>query len=193
MKTVQQLPEGYAESCTFDLQNNKKEAAIVNGMAAVIMALMFLAMQFHMPLVAWMDQMFENGRLIPVMAVTAVCTLVYVILHEFTHGVAMKLMEGKEVKYGFTGLYAYAGSSVDYFPKFRYIFIALAPVVLWGAVFAVLQALLTEWTWPVYFLQMVNVSGAAGDIYVSARTARMSGTILVMDTGVNMTVYDIQD
>ena len=102
----------------------------------------------------------------------------------------MKCMGGKQVKYGFTGMYAFAGSSKDYFPKRQYICIALAPVVLWGIIFAVLQLCLREWEWAVWFLQIMNIGGAAGDIYVTARVAGMSKTIFVMDTGVNMTVYD---
>ena len=103
----------------------------------------------------------------------------------------MKAAGGKQVKYGFTGMYAFAGSSKDYFPKRQYICIALAPVVLWGIILAVLQIFLHGWEWVVWFLQIMNIGGASGDIYVTARVAAMPKTILVMDTGVNMTVYDV--
>ena len=101
-----------------------------------------------------------------------------------------RCLGGKQVKYGFTGMYAYAGSNEDYFPKRQYICIALAPVILWGVIFAALQILLPEWEWVIWFLQIMNIGGAAGDLYVTAKVAGMSKTILVMDTGVNMTVYD---
>lgn len=190
MKTVQVLPEGYKEVCSIDLQNNKKEAVAVNVIAGVIALAMYILMETRISFMAWVYEKIDKGQILPALAALVFGTVIYVILHEFTHGLTMKLMGGKQVKYGFTGMYAYAGSSEDYFPKRPYICIALAPVIMWGIIFAVLQILLPEWTWVVWFLQMMNVGGAAGDIYVSARVARMPGTILVMDTGVSMTVYD---
>lgn len=93
------------------------------------------------------------------------------------------------LKYGFTGLYAFAGSE-DYYAKKPYIFIALAPVVLWGIVIGVITPLVFgEWFWVVYLIQVANISGAAGDIFVTARFARMPGDILVRDVGVGMRVY----
>lgn len=190
MKTVQVLPEGYKEVCSIDLQNNKKEAVAVNVIAGVIALAMYILMETRISFMAWVYEKIDKGQILPALAALVFGTVIYVILHEFTHGLTMKLMGGKQVKYGFTGMYAYAGSSEDYFPKRPYICIALAPVIMWGIIFAVLQILLPEWTWVVWFLQMMNVGGAAGDIYVSSRVARMPGTILVMDTGVSMTVYD---
>ena len=63
-------------------------------------------------------------------------------------------------------------------------------MVIWGIVLAVLTALVPDsWFWPVYFIQMANISGAAGDLYVFWRLGRMSPEILVNDTGVAMTGY----
>ena len=36
------------------------------------------------------------------------------ILHEIVHGIAMRICGTKKVKYGFTGLYAFAGSKDFY-------------------------------------------------------------------------------
>jgi hypothetical protein len=41
----------------------------------------------------------------------------------------------------------------------------------------------------VYLIQMVNLSGAGGDIYVTFKFARLPRDILVRDTGVAMTVF----
>ena len=190
MKTVQELPEGYREVCSIDLQKNKKDAVIVNVLSAVISVAMFMLRDRKDQFLAWLFGMAEEGRAVTASLVILIGTVVYVILHEFTHGAAMKVFGGRQVKYGFTGLYAYAGSSEDYFPKKQYICIALAPVVIWGIIFAVLQLLIPGWEWTVWIMQILNVAGAAGDIYVSARVVRMSGTILVMDTGISMTVFD---
>ena len=67
-------------------------------------------------------------------------SLVYIVLHELTHAVAMKAFGTKKVKFGYTGVYAFAGSN-DYYTKGAYLIIALTPVVVWGVVLAVLNAI----------------------------------------------------
>ena len=116
--------------------------------------------------------------------------VVYMVLHELVHGIAMRLCGTKKIKYGFTGMYAFAGSE-DYYYKKPYIFIALAPVVLWGVVLAIITPLVPEqWFWVVYMIQVTNISGAAGDLFVTVKFSRFSDSILVKDYGVGMSVYD---
>jgi hypothetical protein len=119
--------------------------------------------------------------------------VVYIVLHELVHGITMKLVGTKKVNYGFTGLYAFAGSK-DYYDKTGYIMIALAPVVLWGIVLAVIQAFVpVQWFWLVWMIQIANISGAAGDAYVTAKFSKMPKDILVSDYGVGMTVYSKEE
>ncbi len=113
------------------------------------------------------------------------------VLHELTHAVVMKAVGAKKVIFGFTGMYAFAGSKEDYFDKISYRCIALAPLVTWGIIFGVLSVIVPrEWFWIVWFLQAGNIGGAAGDIYVTAVLWHKSVSILVRDTGVDMTVFD---
>jgi hypothetical protein len=115
--------------------------------------------------------------------------IAYIVLHELVHGIFMKHFSGVKPKYGFTLMYAYAGSEA-YFNKKSYIIIALAPVVIWGAVLGVLCAVLPQsWFWVVYLIQIGNISGAAGDFYVTFKFLKLPKDILVNDTGVAMTVY----
>ena len=44
----------------------------------------------------------------------------------------------------------------------------------------------------VWILQIANVSGAAGDVYVTLRLLRLPRDLLVRDTGVAMTVYSAE-
>ncbi|MBQ7290862.1 MAG: hypothetical protein IJW76_03940, partial [Clostridia bacterium] len=46
-----------------------------------------------------------------------------------------------------------------------------------------------SWFWIPYFIQIGNISGAAGDAYVTCKMAALPKDILVNDTGVAMTVY----
>ena len=119
--------------------------------------------------------------------------MLYLVLHDLVHGIAMKLCGTRRVHYGFTGMYAFAGSD-DYYDKSGYIMIALAPIVVWGVVLAVLNLLVpTAWFWVVYLIQISNLSGAAGDLYVTVKFSRLPRDILVRDSGVAMTVYARRD
>ena len=43
-----------------------------------------------------------------------------------------------------------------------------------------------------YFIQITNISGGAGDLYVTFKFSRMPSDILVQDSGVGMTVYSAE-
>lgn len=193
MKAVSGLGEGYREIYAVDLQKDKKMAVLVNAAALLVAAVMAVPMAFVVPLSTLFDteQGLEQGLIASLFRLVALMVLMigYLVLHELTHGVAMKLCGTKKVRYGFTGLYAFARSD-DYYDKTAYIFIALAPVVLWGIVFAIVNGVVNApWFWVVYLLQIINVSGAVGDLFVTIKFAAMPKDILVKDDGVSMTVY----
>lgn len=189
MKSYRELPEGYSELLKVDLQNNKKLMIFVNVLALLITVLMVVPMHFAVPITTLFS--FEKGILAYSFrfGVLLVLIIVYMILHELVHGITMKACGTQKVKYGFTGIYAFAGSS-DYYDKRSYILIALAPVVLWGAVLSVILPFVSfEWFWVVYFIQIMNISGAAGDFYVTFKFTKLPKDILVSDSGTAMTVY----
>lgn len=192
MKALETLPDGYREICSVDLQKNKKAALTVNIIAVVITAVLVVPMLFVVPISSLFSM--EKGILNYMLRFGAffVLIILYMVLHELVHGIAMKICGTKKVKYGFTGMYAFAGSN-DFYDKKSYIFIALAPVVLWGIVIAVINPFVSaEWFWVVYFLQIANLSGAAGDIFVTVKFSKLPSDILVQDYGVGMKVFSEQ-
>lgn len=183
------LPEGYREIYSVNLQKDKKAALIVN-IAALILMVIFVIIGI---LIVPISYTFDNdGSIVTVwMKTIAVLAgmIVYFILHELVHGITMKHYGAKKVKYGFTGLYAFAGCE-EYFSKKPYIVIALAPIVVWGVVLAAICCFVTKsWFWVVYFIQIMNLSGAAGDLYVTCKFSKFPKDILIKDTGVEMKVY----
>ncbi len=189
MKMTHTLPEGYREIYAIDLQKSKKLSLLINGLSLLI-ALVFGGIgQMLVPF----SEMYTNHYGFLGFYTRPICMILfmvlYIILHEAVHGVAMKLVGTQKVKYGFTGLYAFAGSE-DYYGKKPYIFIALAPIVLWGVVLAVVCCLVPrEWFWVFYIIQIINLSGTAGDLFVTVKFSRFPQDILVKDHGVGMTVY----
>ena len=189
MKAVETLPEGYREIYSVDLQKNKKVALLVNLLAIVIAVVLVVTMHFFVPISSLFDMQNGLGSYLIRFAALSVLMIVYMVLHELTHGIAMKICGTKKIKYGFTGLYAFAGSN-DYYNKKAYIFIALAPIVLWGVVLAIINPFVPlEWFWVVYMLQIINLSGAAGDLYVTVKFSGFPKDILIRDYGIGMTVF----
>ncbi len=189
MKAFENLPDGYNEIYTIDLQKNKKSALLVNLLAIVIAVLLVVPMHFAVPIFSMFSMEKGMKNYLLRFGVLIVLIVLYMVLHELVHGIAMKICGTKKVKYGFTGMYAFAGSK-DYYDKKAYIFIALAPVVLWGIVLAVITPLVTvEWFWVIYMIQITNLSGAAGDLFVTVKFSRLPSDILVQDYGVGMKVY----
>lgn len=184
MRVEAQLPENYQKSFQIDLQKDKKLALLVNILALVI----FLAVFALGVVVAPMEAFLTNSGWIILLYLVG--TVVYLVLHELVHGLFIRIFGRVRPHYGFTGVYAYAGSD-DYFDRNRYIIISMAPVVVWGIVLAVLSAVTwgTSLFWVMYLLQAGNLSGSAGDFYVTFRCLKLPKDILVQDSGVNMTIY----
>ena len=189
MRKFENLPDDYREIYSIDLQKDKKMSVIVNGLAIVIAALLAIPMNFLVPFYTMFN--LENGTkdMLIKYGVLIALMITYMILHEIVHGIAMRICGTKKVKYGFTGLYAFAGSK-DFYDIKSYIFIALAPVVLWGVILGVVNLFVPiGWYWVVYLIQIVNLSGAAGDLFVTIKFSRLPKDILVQDYGVGMKVF----
>ena len=187
-RAVSSLPEGYRAAMQVDLMANKKQALLVNALALVIAAVMGVGMHFFVPF-----DLFDYSQGLGLSLLRAGALLLgliaYIPLHELVHGITMKHYGCRKVDYGFTGMYAFAGSR-EYFPKGCYLVIALSPIVVWGAVLLGLNFLVPRsFFWVVYFIQITNVSGAAGDLYVSWLFRTLPKDILIQDTGVSMTVF----
>ena len=189
MRSFENLPENYTEICSVDLQNNKKTYLIVNGLNILITVLLAIPMHFVVPITTLFDIEAGTNEFLIKFGVYIVLVIVYIFLHELVHGIAMKICGTKKVKFGLTRTYAYAGSN-DYYDKKSYIFIALAPVVLWGIVLVIVNLFVpVEWFWVVYFIQIFNFSGASGDLFVTVKFSRLPSDILIQDSGVCMTVF----
>lgn len=183
------LPVGYEQILAIDLMKNKKLALLVNGLAVLIMIAMIVPALFIVPIENLFDFSQGMGMYFLRFGVLVVSSFLYIIVHEWVHGIAMKYYGAKKVRYGFHGIYASACCD-DYFDKKSYLVIALAPVVVWGIVFLILQLFANaQWFWVVWTLQIFNISGAAGDLYVTVRFSRLPKDILIGDYGVGMAVY----
>ncbi|MBS1413117.1 MAG: DUF3267 domain-containing protein [Christensenellaceae bacterium] len=185
-KDVLNLPDHYILQAVIDLKKNKKQALGVNLCALIIAAIMVLVAVKFVPL----KSAYAGASLGMVKLGVIIAGMVaYIILHELVHGFLFWAFSGQKPFYGFTGLYAYAGSSA-YYCRSHYIIIGLAPVVGWGLVLGIINYLVPyDWFWVVFIIQVINISGAAGDIYVFFRLLSIKGELLIKDDGTSMEIY----
>lgn len=183
MKTTVQLPETYRLLQTIDLEKNKRQMIIVNILALVVAVVMFV------PMIIWEPESATFVDDLPEVILLVAGIFGYIVLHEAVHGVCFWAFSGEKPRFGWKSAYAYAASDA-YYPRWPYLTIALAPVVLWGVMLGVLAAVLpVKWYWLVQVIQLMNLSGAAGDMYVTWLLCRMPADILVQDAGVAMQVF----
>lgn len=187
------LPQGYSFFDKIDLKNNKKQFWTVQGICLAIIAVMLgIGWLIESPIKV-LNSVYNaenNTESIIAVVVLIVGFVLYIFAHEAVHGLFMYAFCKTKINYGFVGWAAYAGSSA-YYDKKHYIIIALAPVVVWGVTFAVLNIFFHSgiWFWVIWFLQIGNVSGACGDFFCVYKTARYPKDILVNDTGLEMQIF----
>lgn len=187
------LPDNYHAVRHIDLQKDKKSLFLVNGIALIILILAVGIGHQIVPIRTFYSM--EKGIVLYVIRflITIGSAILYIFLHELVHGMFIRYYSGIRPIYGFTGIYAYAGSGA-YFNKKSYLVIALAPIVVWGIVITVVLIFITEyWFWAAYIIQIINISGAAGDLYVTWVMTSLHEDILIQDTGVSMTVYSYEN
>jgi len=183
-----ELPESYAEIRRVNLQNDKKLVVIIH-VVWLIMAISLTLLGLAITPLSFGITINSISTLLMIIIALLIAVVAYVFAHELTHGIFIKKYSGKKAKYGFTGLYAYASSDA-YFNKRQYLTILLAPIILFGAVFLVLNIFLPlQWFWFIYFLQILNFSGAAGDLYITYLMRKVPADVLIHDEGFNMIFY----
>lgn len=183
------LPQGYELYEIIDFSKDPKlTKRIAWSSLAVILAMIAAALPGHSLKAAAAMQPVQIAVSVLAMLVGLA---VYLLLHEGVHGMCIKFFTGEPAQYGFdlkAGL-ACAGSHF-FFRRKTYIIIALAPILVWGIVLTLLLRDVSEsYWWYLYAIQIFNVSGAAGDLFVTYRILTMPKDVLVLDTGMNMKFF----
>ena len=189
MRPCKNLPEGYEKIFKIDLAGDKKLFLLVN-LGATLIAILMVALVLPFKSISMLFDMSSGMGIYALrFSVIIAGSVVYIILHELIHGLFFRLYSGERAFYGFKLSYAYAGSNWFYDKK-RYLVIALSPVIIWGVVLSALCVVIPkDFFWSVYFIQIMNISGAAGDLYVTYKMLRLPPDILVRDTGTSMEIF----
>ncbi len=183
------LPTGYILCKVVNLQKQRKLALCISAASIGIAIVMIFAAIFFIPFTRFISfsQPQASDALRLLLLIPAICF--YVVSHELIHGLLMRRYSGVKPKYGFSGLYVYAGSSA-FFARNSYLKIALAPVFTWFLLLLIANLLLPDTLfWFAYSLQILNIAGASGDFYIAWVSKTMPADVLIRDQGYEMEFY----
>lgn len=187
--TYWELPPGYSLQREVKLPEDRSALKIMAVLQLVLAGALILFGALRHPV----REAFSMGaaRTAAAFCMTAAGIFLYFLAHEWVHGVFIRVFTGRSAAFGFElkkGM-AYAYSKA-YLPRIPYVIIALAPLTVWTALLGMLLGDVPEsWFWYLYLIQIVNVSGAAGDLYVSWLTLGMPTETLILDSGMEMRFY----
>lgn len=180
-----ELPEGYREAYVMDAKE-KKTVILMNAACLVMTAVGIVAALFIF------RPNFDGSFIVPYFIALAVM-LVYLVLHELTHGAAYKITTGRKLTFGLTLSVAYCGVPDIFVYRKAALISLLAPFTVFDIVF-LLGALL----WPSEIgrflsaaLLAVHIGGCVGDLYDTYLflTRFRDPSVLMKDTGPKQTFY----
>lgn len=176
---------GYKECTKIDLVKNKKEALLVNIYGIIIMVVMAV----FIPLLIMGGIIeFNLETTFPLFFIVLLISLIlYIPLHEIVHGIVLKKYTDEKLSFGWKLVYAYCGSKEAVVDRKEYYAVALAPLLVFSVVFISLMVLNPSLSLVWYVMEIMNVSGSVGDIYVSIKLRKeKSRDILITDSGTDM-------
>ena len=179
---------GYKECTKIDLVKNKKEALLVNIYGIIIMVVMAV----FIPLLIMGGIIeFNLETTFPLFFIVLLLSLIlYIPLHEIVHGIVLKNYTDEKLSFGWKLVYAYCGSKEAVVDRKEYYAVALAPVLVFSVVFISLMFLNPSLSLVWYVMEIMNVSGSVGDIYVSIKLRKeKSRDILITDSGTDMSFW----
>ena len=179
---------GYKECTKIDLVKNKKEALLVNIYGIIIMVVMAV----FIPLLIMGGIIeFNLETTFPIFFIVLLISLIlYIPLHEIVHGIVLKKYTDEKLSFGWKLVYAYCGSKEAVVDRKEYYAVALAPLLVFSVVFFSLMVLNPSLSLVWYVMEIMNVSGSVGDIYVSIKLRKeKSRDILITDSGTDMSFW----
>ena len=179
---------GYKECTKIDLVKNKKEALLVNIYGIIIMVVMAV----FIPLLIMGGIIeFNMETTFPLSFIVLLISLIlYIPLHEIVHGIVLKKYTDEKLSFGWKLVYAYCGSKEAVVDRKEYYAVALAPLLVFSVVFISLMVLNPSLSLVWYVMELMNVSGSVGDIYVSIKLRKeKSRDILITDSGTDMSFW----
>lgn len=163
------LPQGFAEDYRIDAKKTSV-GVILNVIALVLMiaVVVICGLIKFRPLSSISEIEMDWTALISLF-VLFVAIIVYLIIHELTHGLFYKLLTKQKLRFGLTLTVAYCGLKEGFVNKKTSLIATLAPFVLHGIwmVIAIIFVPVGAWALMLIILFGLHVGGCCGDLWVT--------------------------
>ena len=202
MKTYEsELPQGYVEAKVIDAKD-KKFAIIFNLIAVAVLIITVVVTWFA--LFSQFDESFADILVNRILSdnvwanlarivIFMVVIVVYVILHELTHGFVFKVMTKQKLTFGLTLSVAYCGVPNIYVYRKTALLSLLAPFTVFLPVFLVPMFFLQNYFDILLFAFMLgmHIGGCSGDLYdtILFLFKYRDPSTLMNDTGPKQVIY----
>lgn len=177
------LPAGYQAKRTFDMAKDKQLNTVIQFLFLFITGVLIgFALWVGLPLSTDLNP-FSS------FLVTVLLVFIYMALHELTHALFIKIFSGTLPSFRIRFPFLSVGSEAV-FKQSHFIVIALAPVLLWGALLIIMLFIIPERSFlSIFIVMIVNFAGSGGD-YVQAYIAFNSPAYtLFQDNGKETTLF----
>ncbi len=184
-----ELPDGYEN--VFHIDASSKKTGVILNLIALALMLVLAALTIALPFAVRGEFKINPTLLIIILPFY----LLYIILHELTHGAAYKLKTGEKLTFGLTLSVAFCGVPDIYVYRRPARFAAAAPLVLFSVIFGALAAVFffVNITLYIVFAAVfsLHIGGCAGDMYLIALLTfkYKDDKALIRDTGPEQNIF----
>lgn len=191
MQATQSLPTGYAPLGSVTLKENRRLLILLNVLGIpwfILCALFFFAMA---SLLSPANDASGSGvvslsltDMLLAFVVIVAALAAMLVLHEAVHGIFFWLFTRSRPLFAFKGLYAYAAAPGWFIPRWPFLVIGLAPLLLISLAGLVIMPFIAFPFSLVLILALIaNATGAIGDLYLMIRLLFVPQDALIEDWG----------
>lgn len=183
-----ELPENYKLDKTIDMKKMSTNIFlnVLNILFVIISFLILIPLKFKEIKI---DNLIELSI---VMFIALIGFIIYIVLHELTHGLFYKIFTKQKLTFGVSLTYAYCGVPNIYVRKKEAIIACLSPLIIFSIIFLTLIFILPPnyINLSIIILFSFHFGGCSGDIYLSLiLLTKYDKDTYIKDTGPTQYIY----
>ena len=183
-----ELPENYELDKTIDMKKMSTNIFlnVLNILFVIISLLILIPLKFKEIKI---DNLIELSI---VMFIALIGFIIYIVLHELTHGIFYKIFTKQKLTFGVSLTYAYCGVPNIYVRKKEAIIACLSPLIIFSIIFLTLIFILPPnyINLSIIILFSFHFGGCSGDIYLSLiLLTKYDKDTYIKDTGPTQYIY----
>ena len=189
-----EVPQGFREVYHIDASNKKTGLLMTLGafvIMVLVVVLLFMGLGgFRISVISGQIWIYYKY-----LAIWLALSVVYIVLHELTHGAVYKALTHQKLRFGITWNAAFCGVPDIYTYRRVAVLSLIAPLTVFTVIFAALALWLrtfsTAWYLVVGVLFAVHISGCVGDLFMTFKflTKYKDPRTLMRDIGPEQWIY----